>query len=47
MSKMSTERCVQLMVIGMANRLKEMWITPNPILLIIYFMQYFPNVAQL
>ena len=47
MSRMSTERCVQLMLIGMANRLKEVWIATNPWLFFIYLMQYFPNVAQL
>jgi len=43
--RMSTERCVHLMLVGMANRLKELWISPNPILLFTYLMQYFPNLA--
>ena len=43
--RMSTERCVHLMLIGMANRLKELWISPHPVLLFTYIMQYFPNIA--
>ena len=48
MSRMSTERCVQLMLVGMANRLKELWIiSPNLVLLLMYLMQYFPNITKL
>lgn len=40
---MTTERCAQLMVVGMANRLDEIWISENPTLLMVYTDQYFPN----
>jgi len=43
--RMSTERCVHLMLVGMANRLKELWISPHPVLLFTYMMQYFPNLG--
>ncbi|KAL9953301.1 hypothetical protein ACROYT_G040697 [Oculina patagonica] len=40
---MSTERCAQLMAVGMANSLDEVWISENPVLLVTYTNQYFPN----
>ncbi|XP_078357859.1 dehydrogenase/reductase SDR family member 7-like isoform X1 [Oculina patagonica] len=40
---MSTERCAQLMAVGMANNLDEVWISENPMLLMTYINQYFPN----
>ena len=40
---MSTERCVRLMAVGMANNLDETWISENPSLVITYISQYFPN----
>ena len=45
--RMSTERCIELMIVGMANRLKELWISPQPILLFTYLSQYFPTTAKL
>ena len=45
--RMSTERCVELMIVGMANRLKELWISPHPVLLFTYLCQYFPTTAKL
>ncbi|KAL1789983.1 dehydrogenase/reductase SDR family member 7 [Sigmodon hispidus] len=41
-SKMPTSRCVQLMLITMANDLKEVWIANQPILFGIYVWQYVP-----
>ncbi|XP_036431119.1 dehydrogenase/reductase SDR family member 7 [Colossoma macropomum] len=43
--KMSTERCVQLMMAGLANRVKEMWICHQPFLLFVYVWQYMPTLA--
>ncbi|XP_048455637.1 dehydrogenase/reductase SDR family member 7 isoform X2 [Rhincodon typus] len=45
--KMSTTRCVQLMLVGMANELKEMWICGQPLLLYVYLWQYAPTLAWL
>ncbi|XP_048393892.1 dehydrogenase/reductase SDR family member 7 isoform X5 [Stegostoma tigrinum] len=45
--KMSTTRCVQLMLVGMANELKEMWISGQPLLLYVYLWQYAPTLAWL
>ena len=44
--EMPTERCAQLMVVGMANNLDEIWISENPGLLITYTNQYFPNFQK-
>ncbi|XP_066535448.1 dehydrogenase/reductase SDR family member 7 [Hoplias malabaricus] len=43
--KMSTERCVQLMLAGLTNRVKEMWIGQQPFLLFFYIWQYTPTFA--
>ena len=40
---MTTERCATLMAVGMANNLDEVWISENPVLLMVYLDQYFPN----
>lgn len=43
--KMSTERCVHLTLVGLANRVKEMWIAEQPFLLFCYVWQYTPTLA--
>ncbi|KAI5946364.1 dehydrogenase/reductase SDR family member 7 [Manis javanica] len=43
--KMPTSRCVQLMLVSMANDLKEVWIADQPFLLIAYLWQYMPTWA--
>lgn len=43
--KMSTCRCVRLMLVGIANGVKEMWIAQQPFLLFYYAWQYTPTVA--
>lgn len=43
--KMSTSRCVQLMLVGMANGVQEMWIAQQPFLLFYYAWQYTPTLA--
>lgn len=43
--KMSTERCVCLIMAGLANRVKEMWIGQQPFLLFFYAWQYTPTLA--
>ncbi|XP_006144881.2 dehydrogenase/reductase SDR family member 7 [Tupaia chinensis] len=43
--KMPTSRCVRLMLIGMANDLKEVWISDQPLLSVTYLWQYMPTWA--
>ncbi|RXM97114.1 Dehydrogenase/reductase SDR family member 7 [Acipenser ruthenus] len=43
--KMSTSRCVSLILVGMANNVKEMWISEQPFLLFSYMWQYTPTWA--
>ncbi|KAA0718075.1 Dehydrogenase/reductase SDR family member 7 [Triplophysa tibetana] len=43
--KMSTERCVHLILVGLANHVKEMWIAQQPFLLFCYLWQYVPTLA--
>lgn len=42
---MATSRCVRLMLISMANDLKEVWIADHPFLLVVYLWQYMPTWA--
>ncbi len=44
--RVSAERCAELITVGMANQLDEIWISKNPILLFVYLSQYFPNLAK-
>ena len=44
--RMSAERCAHLMVIAMANKLYEAWISPNPELFYCYMFQYIPSIAK-
>ncbi|KAL3968927.1 chromatin accessibility complex protein 1 [Sarotherodon galilaeus] len=43
--KMPTNRCVHLMLVGIANGVKEMWIAQQPFLLFYYAWQYAPTFA--
>ncbi|XP_068582518.1 dehydrogenase/reductase SDR family member 7 [Cebidichthys violaceus] len=43
--KMPTSRCVRLMLVGIANGVKEMWIAQQPFLLFYYTWQYAPTLA--
>lgn len=43
--KMPTARCVQLMLVSIANNLKETWIADQPFLFIYYLWQYTPTWA--
>lgn len=43
--KMSTSRCVRWILVGVANRVKEMWISDQPVLLLYYLWQYAPTWA--
>ncbi|XP_041668907.1 dehydrogenase/reductase SDR family member 7 isoform X2 [Cheilinus undulatus] len=43
--KMPTSRCVRLMLVGISNKIKEMWIAQQPFLLFFYAWQYTPTIA--
>ncbi|XP_074092034.1 dehydrogenase/reductase SDR family member 7-like isoform X1 [Macrotis lagotis] len=43
--KMKTSRCVRLMLVAMANDLKEVWIAEQPYLSVCYIWQYAPTWA--
>uniref|UniRef100_A0A8C6VTE8 Dehydrogenase/reductase (SDR family) member 7 n=3 Tax=Nothobranchius TaxID=28779 RepID=A0A8C6VTE8_NOTFU len=43
--KMPTSRCVHLMLVGIANGVKEMWIAQQPFLSMYYAWQYAPTFA--
>lgn len=43
--KMPTSRCVRLMLVGIANGVKEMWIAQQPFLFFYYAWQYAPTFA--
>ncbi|CAB1335270.1 unnamed protein product, partial [Coregonus sp. 'balchen'] len=43
--KMATSRCVRLILVGIANGTKEMWIAQQPFLLFYYVWQYAPTWA--
>ncbi|XP_066198660.1 dehydrogenase/reductase SDR family member 7 [Saccopteryx leptura] len=43
--KMATSRCARLMLISMANDLKEVWIAEQPFLAMAYLWQYMPTWA--
>ncbi|XP_058471191.1 dehydrogenase/reductase SDR family member 7 isoform X2 [Solea solea] len=43
--KMATSRCVRLMLVGIANGVKEMWIAQQPFLFVYYAWQYVPTFA--
>ncbi|AWP16503.1 putative dehydrogenase/reductase SDR family member 7 isoform 3 [Scophthalmus maximus] len=45
--KMPTSRCVHLMLVGISNSVKEMWIAQQPFLLFYYAWQYAPTFAWL
>ncbi|XP_077906131.1 dehydrogenase/reductase SDR family member 7 isoform X3 [Ictidomys tridecemlineatus] len=43
--EMATSRCVRLMLVAMANNLKEVWIGEQPYLSVPYLWQYMPTLA--
>lgn len=44
--KLSVERCSQLMLVAIANKLQESWISLKPILWFCYCYQYFPDISK-
>ncbi|XP_077534188.1 dehydrogenase/reductase SDR family member 7-like [Haemaphysalis longicornis] len=43
---MPTERCAWLTAVAIANKMDEVWISENPILLIMYCAQYIPSIFR-
>ena len=41
---MGTKRCAYLTTVAMANKLSEVWIANQPVLLTLYIGQYLPLV---
>ncbi len=46
-SCMSTERCTILMATAISARLKEVWISEHPLLVLLYLAQYAPDVLKM
>ncbi|RUS78552.1 hypothetical protein EGW08_013695 [Elysia chlorotica] len=44
--RMTAERCAYLSCVAIANRQYEAWVTQQPILSLIYLMQFFPDVGK-
>jgi len=45
-TRMKTERCVDLMVAAITNKIEEAWIARQPVLLFLYLSQYAPNLGR-
>ncbi|CAK9227206.1 unnamed protein product [Sphagnum troendelagicum] len=43
--RMSVEKCAELIVKAAANDMREVWISTQPVLLMLYLMQYFPELG--
>lgn len=39
------EKCAELIVKAAANDMREVWISTQPVLLMLYLMQYFPELG--
>lgn len=42
--RMQTSRCARLCAVAIANKLDEVWISKQPILLFVYLSQYMPFI---
>ncbi|XP_033208557.1 dehydrogenase/reductase SDR family member 7-like isoform X2 [Belonocnema kinseyi] len=45
-TKVSAKRCGQLISIGLANQLEEIWIA-NPIVILLCYLKYYPNLNNI
>ncbi|KAJ0013477.1 hypothetical protein Pint_21225 [Pistacia integerrima] len=43
--RVSTERCVELTLIAATHSLKEAWISYQPVLAVMYLVQYMPTIG--
>ncbi|KAK0059855.1 dehydrogenase/reductase SDR family member 7 [Biomphalaria pfeifferi] len=46
LSHMSTERCAYLSCVAIANRMYQVWITQNPILIVTYIYMFLPDLGK-
>lgn len=44
--RVQTDRCAYLITIATVNKLSQVWIALNPVLLLHYFYQYAPTIAR-
>lgn len=44
---MDTDRCARLMAVAVAHKMPEIWISPQPALLLTYINQYFPRFTRM
>ena len=44
---MATDRCAHLMAVAVAHKMPEVWISPQPALLLTYINQWFPGLTRL
>ena len=45
-NRMKTSRCCRLMLVGLVNKLDELWIANQPVLTIYYVSQYMPSITR-
>lgn len=45
-NRMQTERCAQLCAVAIVNKLDEVWISRNPVLIFLYLSQYAPSLCR-
>lgn len=44
--RLSTDRCAHLITVATANKLSQVWVAQNPILLCHYAYQYAPTICR-
>ena len=44
--RMATERCAHLSLVAVAHGLAEVWVSPRPVLQMLYANQYLPAVSK-
>ncbi len=44
--RVATSRCSELITVAIANKLEEVWISLNPVLMFTYAAQYMPSIAR-
>ena len=45
-NRMPTERCAHLSLVAVAHGLSEVWISPRPVLQMLYANQYLPTISK-
>ena len=44
--RLQTDRCAYLITVAMANKLSQVWVSQNPVLLLHYLYQYAPTLCR-